>query len=58
MSFSGLFCAQSCPVRHWDTATVYQILVEGDRMYLNAVDSQNIPDTEMLSLIHMPNQAR
>ena len=22
MSLSGLLCAQSCPVRHWDTATV------------------------------------
>ena len=57
MSFSGLLCAQSCPVRHWDTATVDQILIEGDTMYSNALDSQSIPDTDMLSLIFLPNQA-
>ena len=55
MSFSGLLCAQSCPVRHWDTATVDQILIEGDKTYLNALDSQSIPDTDMLSLIYLPN---
>ena len=55
MSFSALLCAQSFPVRHWDTATVDQILIEGDTMYLNA--SQSIPDTDT-SLIYLPNQAR
>ena len=40
MSFSALLCAQSFPVQHWDTATVDQILIEGDRMYLNALESQ------------------
>ena len=47
MSFSVLLCAQSFPVRHcWDhTATVDQILIEVDRMYLNALESQSIPDT-------------
>ena len=58
MSFSALLCAQSFPVRHWDTATVDQISVEGDRMYLNALESQSIPDTDTLSLIYLPNQAR
>ena len=57
-SFSALLCAQSFPVRHWDTATVDQILIEGDRMYLNALESQSIPDTDTLSLIYLPNQAR
>ena len=38
MSFSVLLCAQSFPVRHWDTTTVDQILIEGDRMYLNALE--------------------
>ena len=56
MSFSMLLCAQSFPVRHWDTATVDQILNEGDRMYLNALESQSIPDTDT-SLIYLPNQA-
>ena len=60
MSFSALLCAQSFPVQHWDwdTAAVDQILIEGDRMYLNALESQRIPDTDTLSLIYLPNQAR
>ena len=58
MSFSALLCAQSFPVRHWDTATVDQILIEGDRMYLNTLESQSITDTDTLSLICLPNQAR
>ena len=57
MSFSALLCAQSFPVRPWDTATVDQILIEGDRMYLNALESQIITDTDTLSLIYLPNQA-
>ena len=40
MSFSALLRAQSFPVQHWDTVTVDQILLEGDRMYLNAFESQ------------------
>ena len=51
MSFSALLCAQSFPVQHRDTATVDQILIEGDRMYLNVLESQRIPDTDALSLI-------
>ena len=58
MSFSALLCAQSFPGRHWDTATVDQILIEGDRMYLNALESQSTPDTDMLSVIYLPNQGR
>ena len=38
--FFSAVCAQSFPVQHWDTATVDQILIEGDRMYLNALESQ------------------
>ena len=57
MSFSALLCAQSFPVRHLDTATVDQILIEGDRMYLNGLESQSIPDTDT-SLIYLLNQAR
>ena len=33
-------CVQSFPVQHWDTATVDQILIEGDRMYLNVRSPQ------------------
>ena len=57
-SFSALSCAQSFPVGHWDTTTVDQILIEGDRMYLNALESQSITDTDTLSLIYLLNQAR
>ena len=45
MNFSVLSCAQSFPVQHWDTATVDQILIEEDRVYLNALRNQRIPDT-------------
>ena len=38
--------------------TVDQILIEGDSMYFNALKNQNIPDTETISLIYLPNQAR
>ena len=38
--FFSAVCAQSFPVQYWDTATVDQILIEGDRMYLNALESQ------------------
>ena len=58
MNFSALLCAQSFPVQHWDTATVDQILIEGDRMYLNALEIQRISDIDSLSLIYLPNQAR
>ena len=41
-----------------DTATIDQILIEGDRMYFNALQNQNIQDTERRSLNYLPNQAR
>ena len=41
-----------------DNATVDQIFIEGDRMYFNALQNQSIPDTETMSLIYLPNQAR
>ena len=53
--FSPVVCTV---VQHWDTATVDQMLIEGDRMYLNALESQSIPDTDTLSLSHLPKQAR
>ena len=56
MGFSALLCAQSFPVRHWDTATADQILIEGDRMYLNALaapDVQSILDIPATDDIHM-----
>ena len=58
MSFSALLCAQSFPVRYWDTARADQILIELGRIYFNVPKSQNMPDTETLSLNYLPNQAR
>ena len=52
-----LLCAQSFSVRRWDTAKVDQILIERDRISLNALESQSIPDTDTLSLICLPSQA-
>ena len=43
---------------HCDTATVDQILIEGHMMYLNALESQRIPDRDTLSPIYLPNHAR
>jgi len=58
MSFSALLCAQSYPVRQWNTCTVDQILTEGDSMYLNAFERQSIPDTETISLTYLPDRGR
>ena len=44
-------------MRYWGSATVYHILIEGDRMYLNVLESQKILDRETLSLIYLRNQA-
>ena len=32
-------------------------LIEGDRMYLNALENQSIPNTETLPQNYLPNQA-
>ena len=45
-------------MQHWDTATVDQILIEGNSMYLNAVESQRTLDRDTLSQTYLPNQAR
>ena len=44
--FSAVVCSRAFPMQHWDTVTVDQILIEGDRIYLNALESQRIPDGE------------
>ena len=38
--------------------TVDQILTEGDVMYVKAFDDGTIPDTETLSLTHLPDRVR
>ena len=57
MSFSALLFAQNLPIEQWTAATVNQILVEGDRLYLDALRSRSIPDTEVLSLNYLPIMA-
>ena len=57
MNFSVLLCAQSFPVQHWDTATVDQILIEEDRMYLNKLRSQRIPDTDSHVVPDLPGKS-
>ena len=58
ISFSALLCAQSCPVPQWTASTVDQILTQGDKMYLDALESRAIPDTETISLTYLPDRAR
>ena len=38
--------------------TVDQILTEGDVMYVKVFDDGTIPDTETLSLTHLPDRVR
>ena len=58
MSFSAILYAQSLPISQWQTSTVDQILTQGDKMYLDALERQVIPDAETISLTYLPNKAR
>ena len=55
MSFSALLRAHSQAVVHWRSQTNDRIFEEGDRMYLNALENQVIPYSEMRSLNYLPN---
>ena len=57
MSFSALLRAQSLPIEQWTASTVDQILTKGNQLYLDALKSRSIPDTETLSLDYLPNAA-
>ena len=54
-SLSGLLRANSCRVSQWTTDTVDEILIEGDAMYVKAINGDTIPDTETLSLTYSPD---
>ena len=54
ISFSALLFARNLAIEQWTAATVDQILVEGDRLYLNALRSRSVPDAEVLSLNYLP----
>ena len=58
ISFSALLRANSCRVSQWTADTVDQILTEVDAMYVKAFDDGTIPDTETLSLMHLPDCVR
>ena len=57
ISFSALLRAQSLPIEQWTASTVDQILTKGNQLYLDALKSRSIPDTETLSLDYLPNAA-
>ena len=50
ISSLALLCAQDLPIEEWTAATVDHILVQGDLLYLDALESRSIPDIEKLSL--------
>ena len=54
MSFSALLCAQFRPVGEWRRSTVDDILVDCDKMYLNAIESSAIQDEQTISLNCFP----
>ena len=56
MSLSALLCAKSCDISSWTTAIIDGILVEGDVMYLNAIEERSIPDEETISLNYLPDR--
>ena len=45
-------------ISQWTADTVDQILTEGDAVYVKAFDDGTIPDTETLSLTHLPDRVR
>ena len=58
IGLSALLHANSCRVPQWTADTVDQILTEGDAMYVKTFDDGTIPNTETLSLTHLPDWVR
>ena len=52
MKSSALLRANSFRVSQWTADTIDEILIEGDVMCVKAMDGDNIPDTETLSLTY------
>ena len=57
-SLSVLLSEQAIPVLEWNSATIDSVLVQGDHMYLNAFENDNIPREGFLSLNHFPTVVR
>ena len=52
MSLSALLNAQNNPVIEWNTATIDNVLIRGDTMYLNAFENGDIPHEEFIEQIN------
>ena len=48
MSLSALLTTQAISVAKWDSTIIDHVLVEGDKMYLNAYNNFLIPREELL----------
>ena len=54
MSLSALLTARNIPVSEWNSTTIDNVLIQGDRMYLNALDNGLIPRQQLLFVDHLP----
>ena len=57
MSLSALLTARNIPLNFWSRITFKNALLQGDKMFLNALDSGLIildPAVEFLSVEHLP----
>ena len=54
MSLSALLAAQHFPVIEWNSTTIDNVLIQGDKMYLNACHNGLIPREELLFLDNLP----
>ena len=57
MSLSALLTAQAISVDKLDSTIIDHVLVEGEKMYLNAYNNGLIPREELLSLNNLPTVA-
>lgn len=55
MSLSALLNVQSVPLLEWNSTVIDKILLQGDIMYLKAIQNRQIPQQEYPSLDDMPN---
>ncbi|CAB4020200.1 ATP-dependent DNA helicase PIF1 [Paramuricea clavata] len=54
ITLSALLTAQNTPVSEWNSATIDNVLLQGDEMYLNALDNCQIPREQFLLVDHLP----
>ncbi len=59
MSLSALLTARNIPLNLWSSITIKYALLQGDKMFLNALDSGLIildPAVELLSVENLPTE--